>query len=249
MNTPIRQLIAAAGLSLTAISHTAFAEVIEINGHLDQLIFAHAITSQSHYELPPPAYSDIDYSLELITENGTIQHGSSITLNGSLTYLGVSTIPAFAQMQMDFTDAVYTLDSNLFTAALNNNGSQELWQVDFNGGADNIGDDIYGNPTPISDNRSSGNISCTNSSNFCDLYTLNQLTALSLIFSRDAITGDIQLLENRLQFLNQTGVISHVLASEVPLPAAGWLFGSAVLGLIARTRRTISVQNKESDLN
>jgi hypothetical protein len=83
-------------------------------------------------------------------------------------------------------------------------------------------------------------VSCTGNATICGNITVGTAlpTTGNALFSLDILTGGNWFTSSTIGFLAQLDV-DHMLAapSAVPVPAAAWLFGSALLGLAGVSRK------------
>lgn len=223
----------ALAIAITAAAVSAQAQQTSVfTGTLDILETYSGFGGGSWGPSDSPAVSSLDYIVTYTANFGTFQ-SLTIELNGSLSTAGSPTVPPFAQQTWTFTDALYTINSANVTTS-------STWSPDFstlsgnalvNGGSQSPGAGAAGTLT-------SGTAVCGGGS--CASFTpSNFLSQLTLDFALDANNTFAEISHSlALDFFSNSGATGYSMsASEVPVPAAAWLFGTALVGLAGVARK------------
>jgi hypothetical protein len=184
----------------------------------------------------------LDYSLAVDANFGAYV-GSRITLNGTITTAGAVGVPKFAQQTFTFTDAVYTI-TGTGTSAVVPAPNPTLSYATAVGTVDTANDVGYDGDALQTAGAGNGALTggtavCTGGS--CTSFDLNSLFALDAAYAVEFGTFIPQGSDVAINFLSTSGSTGYSLNSveAVPVPAAAWLFGSALIGLagIGRKRK------------
>ncbi len=256
----MKKLALAIAMSAAAVSAQA-ANTSIYHGTLDGLATASANAGTPYTAAPPGASSSVTYEITLITDaalNGALLAGSTITLNGSFSTVGAVGIPVFATQTFDFNNAVYDIStSNSTNSSVIDYGTYVgTDELRTNGGAPALGDALAAGAPAAGNILSSGSATCTNGpagaggaipNTSCATFNPNDMSALSSDFSFLFGVFTPYDITTSISFVSTTGGTGYLLSGEgtagpaaaVPVPAAAWLFGSALVGLagIGRKRK------------
>ena len=221
-------------LAIAIASTTAQAQVVNQNffGSIDSLKVR--VDDAAFAEDVISGILAIDYAVNLTYNAGTnTVLGLDVTLDGVLNTAGASNIPTFMQQEWTFTNAVYSMDASKVTE--NDVGfapdfSQLTGAIEINGGV------FATQPVTSASTLQSGNAVCQGNS--CGNFSANQLMG-SLTFDFILDPGNdfaeishalgIALSSTTGEFVYELTTIPAM--SPIPVPAAAWLFGSAMVGL------------------
>ncbi len=182
---------------------------------------------------------DMTYEYVVTTSNAGSYLSSSFTLDGYMTlntdfFSNInndSYIPAFARHDLSFDNASY---ENI-SPAYNNGALLADSLIDTN---------TFSHSGSNSANRVAGSVNCSSAfTTVCGNYNYDQLFANNLFFSTDGISSNSEMVflfasESRgTRWLARGEGTEMSVVSEVPVPAAAWLFGSALIGLVGFKRK------------
>ena len=217
-------------LAIAIASTAAQAQIVndQYTGALGRMYFDSAFTAAGWTALDVQN-SYLVYTVDLSYDAGSnAVLGLDVTLDGLLTNVGTSMMPQSTHQQFTFTNAVYSLD--VAKVSQNNVGftpdfSQLVGDIDINGGV------FPAIPGSSASTLTSGNVGCIGTQ-ICDAFDVEALVSgLSLDFVLDAGNGFAEMAHSvGISFTSQTGSTMFAMTA-VPVPAAAWLFGSALVGL------------------
>ena len=181
--------------------------------------------------------ADIDYTATLVTNFGSFS-SLTIELDGNFSTAGAAGVPAFAQNTWTFTDATYLFEAPATTGTSTVIGAYEYLDgsVDTNGGTaagGSIGSQISGGLLQ------SGTAVCSGSTS-CSSLEPDDVDYMSFNYYVQFGTFIPQSFDLVMEWISPSGGTGYkVSTNPVPVPAAAWLFGSALVGLagIGRKRK------------
>jgi hypothetical protein len=233
----MKKLALAIAISATA-STTAQAAVTSVfTGTMDTLsagsAYAGSTYSEVAYDVPQPVANSIDYTYTLVTNFGAFV-SASVELNGQFSTLDATGIGQFAENTWTFINAVYDLTGAATDTTASVIGAYEFLDgtVETNGG---VGGSI-GAVTATS-TLTGGTAVCVGGS--CGSLTPGILSHSDLNYYVEFGTFLPVDVDLTVEFVSPSGGTGYIMsdAAAVPVPAAAWLFGSAILGLAGVSRR------------
>lgn len=208
-------------LTLAAVAATGSAQaaITSYTGNLDQFYNASLFQGNSYGAAPAGAVADIDFVLT-IDSVGDNLNSATLLLTGTHSTFG-TTLGNSQKTEFTFTNAEFDLSGGSLAGGI----------LTLGGGAPNPGDTLSGNS--FSASLLSGSASCEdgNGGDCTASYNPDFLDGLTF-------TGS-ELSMNWVSDSGWTGwmVAGDASISAVPVPAAAWLFGSAIIGLAGAKRR------------
>lgn len=218
-------LLAIAVSSAAGVSQATSYQASEYSGTFNQLEFGTVYADGGIYQ--QHGYADLDYQVTVLQNVGTFI-SLSVVLDGVYSTVGDASLPAFVQQTFTFDNAVFQFDKPNTDGIISIVGDYEFTAAEIatNGGA---GGDYAQKDHLPGGVLQSGNVSCLGGS--CDSFDPTNIDYLSLAHLQDFGTN-WEVLSHSLQ-IELTSLSGNTVyrLSSVPVPAAAWLFGSALLGL------------------
>ena len=229
----------ALAIAISAAATAAQAQIVaqSFSGSLNFLSTASGFSGGGVFSPADVQNSLLSYTVDLVYNAGTQSVVSmDVTLDGSFGTTGSGTVPPFAQQTWTLTNAVYSIDTADFTTAVTNfapDFSSLTGSFAVNGGA------LAALPGSSASSLTSGSAVCGGGS--CGSFDPNGLlSALNLDFVLNPNAGFAVVDSSfAVAFVSTSGNTGYAMTSAIPVPAAAWLFGSALVGLagIGRKRK------------
>lgn len=220
----------ALALAITAAASSANAVVSVVTGTLDTGSSGSAFSNGGAIA-PQTGVVDIDYTASIdvdIINNVAVINSATIVLNGTYEALNPPSA-SWSNNTWAFDNASYDLTAG--GSITSSFPPVIVSEFLFNGG---VGATVGTNAGP-GVAPTSGSLTCT--SGYCSITSL--LNSVTLGFTTDLLNGAL-VTEDYASIAFGTANTTYVAsASAVPVPAAAWLFGSALVGLagVGRNRK------------
>jgi hypothetical protein len=230
----MRKLALAIAISAAASTAAQAAQTSVFTGTLNSMDAGSSFSAGGAYADAAIA-PDLDYTLTYVANSGAFV-SLSLALDGSFTTVGDPAQPPFSQQTWTFTNAVYDLGVNQTNSAgFNGDWSQMIGDVTGGGGMTGF---VPGAST-VSGTGDGTGVACTGGS--CESFDgANLVSRFDLDFILDPNNTFAEISHDfQIEFASTSGGTGYALTSvaAVPVPAAAWLFGSALVGLVGVGRR------------